>query len=252
MVTNKVIVVGGKESFFIRVLVKKIQDSGLEASFVPADIDEINNSWDATTLLTYYMETGEALDEDIKMYLLDKLRDGDNHMILIGDPADTKHVTDMIPLGLIYRVFPRPLDNDAYISAVMEFFDKKALGEFKKSILIVDDDPSYVGLVRGWLKDTYKVAMAASGLQAIKWLGKNKVDLILLDYEMPVTNGPQVLEMLRNDEETKDIPVMFLTGKSDKTSVMDVVGLKPEGYLLKTITREHLVAKVDEFFLMRS
>ncbi len=251
MVTNKVIVVGGKESFFIRVLVKKIQDAGIDASFVAADVNNISEAWDSTTLLTYYMETGEVLEEDVKMYILDKLRDGDNHMILVGDPADTKHVTDSVPTGLIYREFARPLDNEKYLSAVLEFFDKKALGEFKKSILIVDDDPSYVGLVRGWLKDTYKVAMASSGLQAIKWLGKNKVDLILLDYEMPVTNGPQVLEMLRNDEETKNIPVMFLTGKSDKTSVMDVVGLKPEGYLLKTITREHLVAKVDEFFLLR-
>ena len=105
--------------------------------------------------------------------------------------------------------------------------------------------------MREWLKGTYKVSMANSGLQAIKFLGKNKVDLILLDHEMPVTSGPQVLEMLRSEEETKDIPVMFLTGKSDKESVMAVVALKPEGYFLKTITKEELLEKLAEFFVLR-
>ena len=114
----------------------------------------------------------------------------------------------------------------------------------------VDDDPDYLSLVREWLKGTYKVAMANSGLQAIKWLGKNKADLILLDYEMPVTSGPQVLEMLRNDSETKNIPVMFLTGKSDKESVMAVVALKPEGYFLKNIQRGELLEKLQEFFIL--
>ena len=92
--------------------------------------------------------------------------------------------------------------------------------------------------------------MANSGLQAIKWLGKNKVDLILLDHEMPVTNGPQVLEMLRSDEETRNIPVIFLTGKRDKESVMAVVALKPEGYFLKDIKKDELLEKLQEFFIL--
>ena len=90
--------------------------------------------------------------------------------------------------------------------------------------------------------------MATSGLQALKWLGMNKADLILLDHEMPVTTGPQVLEMLRSDPETRGIPVIFLTGKSDKESVMAVVALKPEGYFLKNISKEELLQKIDEFF----
>ena len=90
--------------------------------------------------------------------------------------------------------------------------------------------------------------MVTSGLQAIKWLGKNKADLILLDYEMPVTNGPQVLEMLRSDEETRSIPVIFLTGRGDKESVMSVLALKPDGYLLKNIDKDELLEKLNLFF----
>jgi CheY-like chemotaxis protein len=105
-----------------------------------------------------------------------------------------------------------------------------------------------MGVVREWLKGTYKVAMANSGMQALKWLGKNKADLILLDHEMPVTSGPQVLEMLRSEEETRDIPVMFLTGKSDKKSVMAVVALKPEGYFLKNIEKDELLENLEKYF----
>jgi len=90
-----------------------------------------------------------------------------------------------------------------------------------------------------------------SGIQAIKWLAKNKVDLILLDYEMPVTSGPQVLEMLRNDPENANIPVMFLTGKGDKESVMKVLSLKPEGYFLKTIEKAELIKNLNDFFVRK-
>ena len=131
----------------------------------------------------------------------------------------------------------------------VEYYNSAASEKLKKSILIVDDDPNYMGVVREWLKDTYKVSMANSGLRAIKWLGSNSVDLILLDYEMPVTDGPQVLEMLRADEDTKNIPVFFLTGRDDKESVMAVVNLKPEGYILKTVGKDDLVGKLKLFFI---
>jgi CheY-like chemotaxis protein len=145
--------------------------------------------------------------------------------------------------------FLRPLDNDQfleYLKQKVEVLSQAA--EQKKTILIVDDDTTYMGLIREWLRDTYQVNMANSGLQALKWLGANKADLILLDYEMPVTSGPQVLSMLRSESETRDIPVMFLTGKGDKESVMQVLSLKPEGYLLKSIEKEKLKKELAKFF----
>jgi CheY-like chemotaxis protein len=116
----------------------------------------------------------------------------------------------------------------------------------KKRILIVDDDPSYAKMVREWIKDVYKVDVVTAGMQAISFLLKvpedDKVDLILLDYEMPVVDGPQVLQMLRQEEETANIPVIFLTGVSTKEGVQRVMALKPDGYLLKSTTREDLLS----------
>ena len=248
MKKNHVIVTGSKESFLVRVLVKKLKDADMDSEFVPWTVNDINARWNGTDLITIFMDTGERPGSEVLQFLIDRMTDEAKHLILIGEDRDVELVRGQVPADMIYRAFVRPVDNEAYVASVRELFQKVAAGEFKKSILIVDDAPNYMGLVREWLKGTYKVAMANSGLQAIKWLGKNKADLILLDHEMPVTTGPQVLEMLRNDEETRRIPVIFLTGKGDKQSVMAVVALKPEGYFLKTIEKNELLEKLDEFF----
>ncbi len=82
-------------------------------------------------------------------------------------------------------------------------------------------------------------------------MANNKPDLILLDYEMPITTGPQVLEMIRSNDSTADIPVMFLTGKGDKESVLRVLSLKPAGYILKTVDRTELRGNISKFFAMQ-
>ncbi len=245
-----IMIIGEKETFLVRALMKKIRDEEMNPLFVLPDINEISSNWGKCQVITYYIDSDNSLKEEVFRFLNDKLSDDNRQIILIGDSADIKFAESRIPSELIHDVFIRPLDSEEYIDVVKEYLSKIMSGEFKKSILIVDDDPSYLSLVRGWLKDIYKVAMVTSGLQAIKWLGRNKADLILLDHEMPVTSGPQVLEMLRSDEDTKNIPVIFLTGKSDKESVMAVVNLKPEGYLLKNISRTELVEKINEFFIL--
>ncbi|WP_044958669.1 response regulator [Butyrivibrio sp. WCD2001] len=250
MTTKRMLFIGDKESFIIRVLIGKVRDAGVDCVFVPCTVNSINENWQDTQLLAFYIDDAPKSKEEVIHFLTDSMEERGAELILIGEQLDLEYVSDHIPEELVYRTFSRPVDNQEFVDAVSDYFTKVDAGEFRKSILIVDDDPQYLSLVRQWLKEDYKVAMANSGLQAIKYLGKNKVDLILLDHEMPITTGPQVLEMLRNDEETKDIPVIFLTGKGDKESVMAVVALRPEGYFLKDITKGELLEKLDEFFIL--
>ena len=248
MVESKTILIAHEENITIRVLVKKLNDAGVQCEFVPWRIDTLSGKLEEIELLTIYLDDGNHPKEKVLHYLNNKLSDEGKKLILIGDMNDLKHLYDHVPGDLIFKTFERPVNNEEFVSAVKDYFKKVDDGVFRKSILVVDDDPNYLNLVRDWLKGHYKVTMANSGLQAIKYLGKNKVDLILLDHEMPVTSGPKVLEMLRSDDETKDIPVMFLTGKSDKESVMEVVALKPEGYFLKTIEKQDLLNNLEKFF----
>lgn len=248
-VRKEIMFVGTKETFLIRVLIKKLSEDGISAFFVTDDIDAVNAAWDRTALLTCYLEPHERIRPDLAVYLRDKMLEDEKKIILIGEKADTEKTWEVLGADLVAKTFGRPLENARYIEEASKLLSAAASADRRKSILIVDDDPTYIGLIRDWLKDSYKVSMANSGLQAIKWLGSNHPDLILLDFEMPVTTGPQVLEMLRSDNETKNIPVIFLTGKSDKASVMQVVALKPQGYLLKTIKREQLIDELNNFFM---
>lgn len=244
-------ITGEKESFLIRVLVKKVTDAGIPCKFVPFTIDCINASWDGTCLVVLYMESDFPTESRELRFLIDKLTENGVQIVPIGEDLDVKHMIDTVPGDLLYKTYTRPIDNEKFVEDITGLHERIEAGEFRKTILIVDDDTNYLALIREWLKDKYKVAMANSGLQAIKWLGKNKADLILLDYEMPVTSGPQVLEMLRSESETRDIPVIFLTGRNDKGSVMKVLELKPEGYFLKTVDRNELHEKLEEFFAKR-
>ncbi len=123
--------------------------------------------------------------------------------------------------------------------------------ESVQKILLVDDDAATLRMVQSMLANHYKVVFATSGSKAIAACAKFKPDLILLDYDMPVCNGKQTFEMLRSDEETSDIPIVFLTGISNLTHVQGILALRPEGYLLKPPTQEKLISKIKSVLTHR-
>ena len=123
--------------------------------------------------------------------------------------------------------------------------------ENKKQILVVDDSGAALRNIKGWLEGRYYVSLANSATMAIKYLALNRPDLILLDYEMPICDGKQVLEMIRSERDFADIPVIFLTARNDRDTVMNVTALRPEGYLLKTMEPDVIVQKIDAFFARR-
>lgn len=246
---DRVVFIAEKETFVVRVLEKKVVDAHKDCIFVKNTLSDVKEVLTNSCLVVLYIDDDTRIQKDVLRFLEVRMREDLGGFILIGEQVHINAIRKQIPEHYIYKAFVRPVNNEEFLGAVSEYFEKGGIDDYKKRILIIDDDPQYLSLIRQWLNGMYKISVANSGLQGIKYLGKNKVDLILLDYEMPVTSGPQVLEMLRSDEDTKDIPVIFLTGKSDKDSVMSVVGLRPEGYLLKSIEKEKLIEKLDEFFI---
>ncbi|MDD6734127.1 MAG: response regulator [Lachnospiraceae bacterium] len=117
--------------------------------------------------------------------------------------------------------------------------------ELRKKILVIDDDPAMLKIIKEHLCSQYDVATAISGRIAYKFLENKEADLILLDYEMPVEKGPQVLENIRKMDKYKDTPVMFLTGISDRDKIREALALKPQGYLLKPIDKEKLLSAIQ-------
>lgn len=118
----------------------------------------------------------------------------------------------------------------------------------KKKILIVDDSKLMRQAMTDLFSGDYAVSSANSGLAAIRCITLDRPDLVLLDYEMPVCDGRQVLEMIRSEKEIADIPVIFLTSKTDRESVSKVIALKPADYLLKSMKLEDIKKNVDKYF----
>lgn len=118
----------------------------------------------------------------------------------------------------------------------------------KKKLLVVDDSDFMLRALQNLLGNDYEVSTAKSGLSAIRNIALNRPDLILLDYEMPVCNGDQVLGLIRSEKEFTDIPVIFLTCRVDRESVEKAIALKPEGYLSKSLPPETVKQKIDQFF----
>ncbi|MBQ1869755.1 MAG: response regulator [Treponema sp.] len=82
----------------------------------------------------------------------------------------------------------------------------------------------------------------------IQLLKRRTVELILLDYEMPVLSGLEVFQIMRSEPSTAHIPIIFLTSKDDKKTVMEVLQAGPEAYLLKTKPPAILVQNIKDFF----
>ena len=122
----------------------------------------------------------------------------------------------------------------------------------KTKILVVDDSMTVRQAMKSLLSEDYEVALAESGVAAIRTITLNRPDLILLDYEMPVCDGSQTLEMLRLEKSFANIPVFFLTGRDDPEVVKKLLSQKPAGYLLKYLKPADIKKKIDSFFEQRA
>lgn len=116
--------------------------------------------------------------------------------------------------------------------------------EVRKHVLVVDDDVRMLKVIKEHLHEKYDVATAVSGKLALRFLEKKRTDLVLLDYEMPGEDGAAVLAQIRETSATKNLPVIFLTGVTDKDRIAKILGLKPQGYLLKPVEKEKLLEAV--------
>ena len=96
------------------------------------------------------------------------------------------------------------------------------LSQFKNAhILIVDDTPKNIQLLGTVLKNVgYKIIVATNGLQALGILEKVKPDLILLDVMMPDLDGYETCKRIKESESLKDIPVIFLTAKTQPEDIV--------------------------------
>ena len=248
---RRILLVSEDKGFMVNAMIKNLNEEGFDVTIEEPKLTVLSNMEDRPEIILLYLD---AIDDQKQNELLVYMRDltiesnGRIQTFLIGNDDELEMSKKVISFDSVTGVFKRPLNVKELVDRISQAADEADAESVKKHILVVDDDSTMLRTLKLWLSDKYRVFMANSGMNAISLLAKNKVDLILLDYEMPVANGPQVLSMIRSEPSTKDTPVMFLTAKNDKESVMSVMDLKPEKYLLKTMPAEALLQNIDEFF----
>lgn len=217
--------------------------------------------------LFVYCIQNESPDDIVKMISMKNRNAGkDIPVIIIGDPEDCIEF-NKIAVNVASLVLERPLTAGMIEERIIQYMKEQKLLEprideeirktealfdspapeqpMRKHILVIDDDSRMLKVIKLHLHDKYDVATAISGKVALKFLENKTTDLILLDYEMPEENGLAVLEKLRANPATKDIPVIFLTGITDRKKIQAALVMKPQGYLLKPIDRKKLFATIQ-------
>ena len=238
-----------EKNFMTSAITNGLAKAGFELVEQGIDVNIIQRYKDECALILFYTDNIEMLDEisSVLVYLKDLCLEENKLLYLIGDPNEFTFISKTIPVASLCDTMARPLD----MNRLVEDMKKYTSSDFsqKKNLLVVDDDATYLKIIREWLKNEYNVSIVSSAMQAITYMSNNPVDLLLLDYEMPITSGPKVYEMMKSDPEIANIPVMFLTGKNDFDSIIKAMSLKPAGYLLKTINKNDLIKTLKQFFV---
>ncbi len=242
---QNILVVMEKSSFFVLSTIDQLKELNYNVVTVELDVQQLSKLEEDYEAALLYVESDVKGNSQELVYLRDKAVEEDIPVFYMGE--ELEELEDIIPSHILQEAFPRPFDVKLSAKKMDEFI-KMHGKHVKKKILVVDDSGAMLRNVKGWLEDKYQVILANSGAMAIKYLATNRPDLVLLDYEMPVVDGRQVLEMIRTETDFCDVPVIFLTSKNDRESIMKVMELKPEGYLLKSMEPTQIMQEIDAFF----
>ena len=122
----------------------------------------------------------------------------------------------------------------------------------RKRILVVEDSPTTLGIISHILRAfNYEIVTAGTGQEAMTAIQSQRPDLVLLDVLLPDMNGSIICQRVKADPATWDIPIIYLTSKSETTIESGRTMHSADGYLAKPISQWQLVNRV-EHLLKRS
>jgi len=115
----------------------------------------------------------------------------------------------------------------------------------KETILIVDDEEDIIELIKYNLKNEgYSILTAMTGEEAIKIAKASQPDLIVLDLMLPGIDGLEVTKYLKNNEKTRDLPIVMLTAKGEESDIVTGLELGANDYIAKPFSPKVLVARI--------
>lgn len=116
----------------------------------------------------------------------------------------------------------------------------------KKTLLVIDDEPSIRLILAHYFASTFEVVLKSNGLEAMEWLEQgNSPDAIVADYDMPVMDGPDFIRQLRASSLHRDVGLIILSGKDSTANKILCLKLGADDYLVKPFNPEELSLRIQ-------
>lgn len=171
-------------------------------------------------------------------------------VIMLTGKKDKYYVMNSIAMGIDGYLL-KPVNKEELVGKVKEVCQKKLRKKDSLTILAIDDDMSYLKQINSFLRDYYNVIMINTTKLALDYLTHHVPDLILLDYQMPLYNGVALLNMIRQNDRVKAVPVIILSGSLNQEALLQFYAHNPAAYLAKTISKQELLDKINQVLSKR-
>ena len=165
-------------------------------------------------------------------------------IILVTSKRDKYTVLNSCIMG-VDGYLAKPVSKDMLIQKISEVYQNHEEQDNRKTVLLIDDDMSYLKQVNNFLQDSYNVIMINSAKLALNYLLKHTPDIIVLDYQMPLYNGANVMNMIQKNTPEKHIPVIILSGALNREVLEECYSYNPAAYLAKPVSKETLLENIE-------
>lgn len=169
-------------------------------------------------------------------------------VILVTGKTDKHTIFNSYIMG-VDGYLAKPVSKDVLINKINEVYQVKESKDNKKTVLMIDDDMPYLKQLNSLLSDSYNVIMINSAKLALDYLLTHTPDVILLDYQMPLYNGANVMNMIQKNtqkDNKKPIPIIILSGALNREALQECYAYNPFAYLVKPVGKDVLVENIEQ------
>ncbi len=244
---KEILIIGKKGGLLEEGVAAALGRSIFSVAFAKEAVNDIGRECRDIKVFAMFVDTAEST-KDVFVYLRDASYDRGVRICIIGEPLELDKAEKLLGRENVSARFDRPVDAKEVAAVLMNLWAEASEQAERKAILLVDDDAVFMRHMQNILKPKYRVYMVNSGASALMLMAKRNIDLVLLDYNMPVIMGPRVLEMFRSEDDFKNVPVMYLTGCAETDVIVEAFQLGAVGYLSKLEPAASILSKLDRFF----
>ena len=166
-------------------------------------------------------------------------------VVLVTGKTDKQTILNSFIMG-VDGYLAKPVSKDTLISKLQAVYHGHDSKDNKKTVLMIDDDMTYLKQLNNLLSDAYNVSVINSAKLALDYLLTLTPDIIMLDYQMHLYNGANVMNMIQKNSGRKPIPIIILSGALSREAVQECYAYNPFAYLVKPVSKETLVENLEQ------